>query len=336
MCPWTGSDHRPGPGRTRRVLGALSIALLVLAFPGPAAPGPAASGSAASGSAARTWTPLVERLVADGLDRAYVEDLYGRAGLQFSPEIMAQKLRALLNARRAAAAPEQAGPAQVMGRYLNPVLIAGAFIFFLEHDRDFQIIRGRYQVPGELLSALFLVETRLGGQLGEEMAMATLSSMAMARDFAVLEPALDAGELSPKTEAWLARRMAQKADWAYAELRALILYARENGFDPLTIPGSIFGAIGLCKFVPTSALVYGVDGDGDGRVDLFGPTDALHSAANFLHRHGWRRGLGRRDQLEVLLRYNPSESYALTIMTVAGRIRRTGQLFGNESSSRPW
>jgi membrane-bound lytic murein transglycosylase B len=68
----------------------------------------------------------------------------------------------------------------------------------------------------------------------------------------------------------LARTICQrKADWAYAELKALILYAYRSGFDPLTLLGSIYGAIGLCQFIPSNILPYGIDADHDGRIDLF-------------------------------------------------------------------
>ena len=37
-------------------------------------------------------------------------------------------------------------------------------------------------------------------------------------------------------------------------------------------------------------LAYGVDGDGDGRIDLTDAADALASTAAYLARSGWQRG----------------------------------------------
>ena len=52
------------------------------------------------------------------------------------------------------------------------------------------------------------------------------------------------------------------------------------------------GEIGQTQFLPNSILLYGVDGDADGSVNLNTKADALASTANFLKRHGWGRGAG--------------------------------------------
>jgi membrane-bound lytic murein transglycosylase B len=53
------------------------------------------------------------------------------------------------------------------------------------------------------------------------------------------------------------------------------------------------GAFGQTQFVPSAFLQYGVDGDGDGHVDLWhSPADALASAANLLQSAGWEKGAG--------------------------------------------
>lgn len=56
--------------------------------------------------------------------------------------------------------------------------------------------------------------------------------------------------------------------------------------------GSWAGAIGHVQFLPSIFLKYAVDGDGDGRRDLWGSVpDALASAANFLRGVDWQRDL---------------------------------------------
>ena len=53
--------------------------------------------------------------------------------------------------------------------------------------------------------------------------------------------------------------------------------------------GAAHGEIGQTQFLPSNVLKYGVDGDGNGRVDLSrSKADALASTANFLRGHGWR------------------------------------------------
>ena len=56
--------------------------------------------------------------------------------------------------------------------------------------------------------------------------------------------------------------------------------------------GSWAGAMGQTQFMPSSYVKYAVDGDGDGRADIWkSMPDALASTANYLRRHGWRPGL---------------------------------------------
>jgi membrane-bound lytic murein transglycosylase B len=276
-----------------------------------------------------SWEPLVRRLTDDGMDESRVRALFAEDDLVFSPEIMARKMNALVETRLAARKPGPAPEPQVMDRYLNPILLAGAYAFYREHDELFRTIEARYEVPGEVLTALLLVETKLGTQVGRHNAMTILASMALAGDYELIRPHIRRKDLSAENEEWLVRRTVQKGNWAYEELKSLIRYADANGHDPLTIPSSMYGAIGLCQFIPSSAVSYGRDGTGDGRVDLFDMTDALHSMANFVKRHGWRKGLDREAQLKVIYRYNHSSSYALTIMAVADSIRKTGEFFGN-------
>ncbi|MFT5700453.1 MAG: membrane-bound lytic murein transglycosylase B [Desulforhopalus sp.] len=55
--------------------------------------------------------------------------------------------------------------------------------------------------------------------------------------------------------------------------------------------GSWAGAMGHTQFIPTSYLAYGVDMDGNGRRDIWNSIpDALATAANLLHKNGWRTG----------------------------------------------
>jgi membrane-bound lytic murein transglycosylase B len=56
--------------------------------------------------------------------------------------------------------------------------------------------------------------------------------------------------------------------------------------------GSWAGAMGQTQFMPSSFLKYAVDGNGDGRRDIWRSVpDALASTANYLREHGWNPGL---------------------------------------------
>jgi membrane-bound lytic murein transglycosylase B len=73
-------------------------------------------------------------------------------------------------------------------------------------------------------------------------------------------------------------------------MQALLLMDREN-FEVETMIGSWAGAMGHTQFMPSAYMRYAIDGDNDGRVDLWNSElDALASAANFLNQLGWVPG----------------------------------------------
>ncbi len=82
-----------------------------------------------------------------------------------------------------------------------------------------------------------------------------------------------------------------RSSYFRAELEQFLLLVREEKADPTAWQGSYAGAMGRPQFMPRSYRAYAVDGDGDGRRDLWGSwEDVIASVANYLDRHGWRRG----------------------------------------------
>jgi membrane-bound lytic murein transglycosylase B len=74
-----------------------------------------------------------------------------------------------------------------------------------------------------------------------------------------------------------------------AELEQYLVMAREEGLDPTVPVGSYAGAMGLPQFMPSSFRAYALDGDADGRRDLWNDwADVFLSVGNYLKVHGWR------------------------------------------------
>jgi membrane-bound lytic murein transglycosylase B len=95
----------------------------------------------------------------------------------------------------------------------------------------------------------------------------------------------------PRALATLAFGDPKRQKFARTQLFAAlkILQAGDIGKEQLT--GSWAGAMGHTQFIPTSYLAYGVDMDGNGRRDIWNSIpDALATAANLLHKNGWRSG----------------------------------------------
>jgi membrane-bound lytic murein transglycosylase B len=71
----------------------------------------------------------------------------------------------------------------------------------------------------------------------------------------------------------------------------LFLLAREEQLDIGGLLGSYAGALGPPQFIPSSYRNFAVDGNGDGRRDLFQNwDDILSSVANYFTVHNWQAG----------------------------------------------
>lgn len=121
-----------------------------------------------------------------------------------------------------------------------------------------------YGVPKEIIAAIIGVETFYGKRQGSYRVLDSLATLAF--DY-------------PKRPLF------------WKQLKAFFAMAKEENLDLGKIKGSYAGAMGYGQFIPTSFLAYAVDGDKDGKRDLWNnPADAIASVANYFKRHGWRTG----------------------------------------------
>ncbi|WP_173934372.1 lytic murein transglycosylase [Chelativorans sp. Marseille-P2723] len=126
-------------------------------------------------------------------------------------------------------------------------------------------IESQYGVPPGPLLAIWGMETGFGGFLGNQNILSAVATLA-----------------------YDCRRSEFFTGHLYAALQLV-----ERGMLSPSAVGAAHGEIGQTQFLPGNALKYGVDGDGDGRIDMIGSVaDALTSTANFLRAHGWRPGAG--------------------------------------------
>ncbi|WP_446033165.1 lytic murein transglycosylase B [Rugamonas brunnea] len=154
--------------------------------------------------------------------------------------------------------------------FIDPVRIDAGVKFWNENQDALARAEALYGVPAEILVGIIGVETVYGRNTGRFRVLDALTTLAFSYPEA---PARD-------------ERMA----FFRSELEATLLFARQNGIDPLSLRGSYAGAVGMPQFMPSSIVKYAVDFDGNGKVDLLGSSsDAIGSVAAFLTAHGWRR-----------------------------------------------
>ncbi|MFU8764673.1 MAG: lytic murein transglycosylase [Haliea sp.] len=254
---------------------------------------------------------------------------------------------------------------QTFAQYLNARVtqarIEQGRTLYRKHRDFLGGLQQKYGVPGHYLVAFWGLETNFGSFLG---GMPTLDSLA--------------------TLACDTRR----AEFFGGEFVAALQLLEREQLQPEQMRGSWAGAVGHTQFMPSNYLRYAVDGDGDGRIDLWGSEqDALASGANFLSQLGWvpelrwgrevslqrgfrfdLAGAGKRrplqewstlgvrrsdggplpaselqaallvpagaagpafmvyDNFDVIMRWNRSESYAISVGYLADRIAGGGPL----------
>jgi len=135
-----------------------------------------------------------------------------------------------------------------------------------EQHRDLlETVQQRYGVPAHYLLAFWGLETNFGAYFGKIPTPDALATLAC----------------DPRRSGFFA-----------SELMSALRIIDAGDITADGMLGSWAGAMGHMQFLPSVFLQYAIDGDGDGRRDLWGSTaDAMHSAGNFLRGLGWEPGL---------------------------------------------
>lgn len=205
---------------------------------------------------------FIEHMVeVHGFDKNQLESLFGRI----------ERVAAVIRLASPAPAAKPKDWKAYRARFVERSRIAGGVHYWNEHEGALSKAGAKYDVPPEIIVAIIGVETLYGRHTGNFRVLDALATLAF-----------DYPE-TPNREA----RMA----YFRSELENALVFARQSGIDPLSLYGSYAGAIGLPQFMPGSIMKYGVDFDGDGKIDLtHSPADAIGSIANFLFMHGWKKG----------------------------------------------
>src|SRR5207253_1697032 len=85
--------------------------------------------------------------------------------------------------------------------------------------------------------------------------------------------------------------LGRRRQWAEEQILACLRIIASGDAARRQLRGSWAGAMGQTQFIPAAFIATAVDGDGDGKRDIWGSSaDALASAANLLVKGGWKRG----------------------------------------------
>lgn len=252
---------------------------------------------------------LIQQLIRDGFEKEKIDSLFASEDIFFNPDGVSRffiHTESSLN----------------YDQFTSKKSISNAMAYINEHRAALDRAQTLYGVDKTIITAILLVETRLGKYLGKQTVFNTLSTMASLTDAALMERIWDSipDKKKPKKDVF-EKKVARRSKWGYEELKALIRYTEQQGVAPETIKGSYAGAMGISQFMPSNALELAKDGDDDGKVDLFTHADAIFSVASYLKHHGWKPGLARQKQHEVLFKYNHSNYYVDTLLKISDKLK---------------
>jgi lytic murein transglycosylase len=160
-------------------------------------------------------------------------------------------------------------------------------------------IERQFGVPGPLIVAIWTLETDNGaGDMGRLPVIRTLATLA---------------------------HDCRRTELFQAELLAALRIIQRGDLPLRDLIGAYAGEIGQTQFLPSSYIKYGVDYDGDGRIDLrHSVPDVLASTANLLKANGWRAGAPFGEgtaNFEVMREWNRAVVYRKTIVLFAERLK---------------
>lgn len=258
----------------------------------------------------RPFGSLYDRLIKDGFDKKRIDEIF-------------RDPRSKLNLKDVSLFFVHSEAKLNYDQFASEESIFRAQKYMAEHISDLKKAEKAYGVDKEIITAILLVETRLGQILGSSPILNTLSTMASLSEPEIRKNLWDfisnPGRLSM-------HKFNKKADiksaWAYKELKAFIEYTETEQIDPFDISGSYAGAFGVAQFMPTSILAYAQDGNDDDKIDLFDHSDAIASIANYLKTFGWQPGMDEKKAKKVIYFYNRSNYYVNTILKISDLLRK--------------
>ena len=248
---------------------------------------------------------LQDRLVADGFDQNQIEDLYNHSRVSFDVKGVSRFFRHVESKLN-------------YDQFASRKSIRKAKRYMELHKTELSDAERTYGVDKEVITAIILVETRLGTGIGRSSVLNILSTIAALSDQEVKEffwqkVSKTHNVKRNEYDRWVDR----KTKWAYAELTAFLKYSKREKIDPVQVRGSYAGALGIAQFMPSSIMAYAKDGNTDGRVDLFTHADAIASVANYLKSHGWRPNIEKKAKHKVIWYYNRSDYYVNAIFKIS-------------------
>lgn len=159
-------------------------------------------------------------------------------------------------------------------RFVTEERISMGVQFWEENREGLERIAAEHGVAPEYIVAIIGVETKYGRIMGRYRVLDALATLAF--DYP------------------------DRAPFFRKELEEFVLLTREESLKPTAPVGSYAGAMGGSQFMPSSYRKYAVDGNGDGKRDLWAEwDDVIASTANYFREYGWKTGEPVLSEIEL-------------------------------------
>jgi len=195
---------------------------------------------------------LIDELIQEhGFDEQYVLNIFGNT--KYLPQLIESISKP---AERTKTWPEY------RNIFVTKKRIAAGVLFAKQHEEIIDRAAREMGVPRKILLGILGVETYFGRIQGSYKVMDSLYT--------------------------LATGYPPRAKFFRSELINFFYLSREENLPILDIKGSYAGAMGASQFISSSYRNYAVDGNNDGKIDLFNSwDDVLISIGNYLKQNGW-------------------------------------------------
>lgn len=152
--------------------------------------------------------------------------------------------------------------AQYKRRVISDARIAQGQRMYRKHRMELDRAAQKYGVPAHYIVALWGIETSYGNNTGGFMVVPALATLA---------------------------HDGRRSEFFRSELMNALQILEAGHIDPAHMKGSWAGAMGQNQFMPSSFNSYAVDGNGDGKRNIWTSLpDVFASSANYLSSHGWK------------------------------------------------
>lgn len=256
------------------------------------------------------FKPVLDKLIEKGVDSAYIYSLVTDKNTTFNEKYVKINVTGYLKKADYSFA-------------VDSKAIEATKSFIQDNKEILENSERQTNVSYYVTAAILWIETRHGGYLGNHNLPSVFFSTAMSNqdkfvkmNIEEMEKSMSGGceDLSEYKEKIRARAK-KKSEWALNELMSMQRAAKTLPYSFSDVKGSWAGAFGISQFLPSSYANWAIDGNNDGKIDLFDKCDAIFSTANYLKSNGW--GASKEAQRKAVYHYNNSSAYVDAVLELA-------------------